>query len=185
MAQWPMAPRRPLIRAPAVPRRWLWSVRALQKGAVLARGVSFGARRAPWLTFDAVLAFGTGGKRAKMEQVGPCARRACRRFVRLKDGTVSVTAKRTTSGCIEITIAEDVQPEHTPPAGTFPLVSANVPSRMAVSNYYEHIPSSSRGLAMGVDAKSLKKYHGTPRNRSRASWSTSHIPSHIPPRAEI
>ena len=30
----------------------------------------------------------------------------------------------------------------TPPAGTFPLVSANVPSRiMVVSNYYEHFPS--------------------------------------------
>ena len=39
-----------------------------------------------------------------------------------------------------------------PPAGTFPLVSANVSSRMVVSNYYEHFSSSPRGLAMGVDA---------------------------------
>ena len=40
----------------------------------------------------------------------------------------------------------------TPPAGTFPLVSANVSSRMVVSDYYEHFLSSPRGLAMGVDA---------------------------------
>ena len=44
----------------------------------------------------------------------------------------------------------------TPPAGTFPLVSANVSSRMVVSNYYEHFSSSSRGLAMGVDAELLE-----------------------------
>ena len=44
----------------------------------------------------------------------------------------------------------------TPPAGTFPLVSANVSSRMVVSNYYEHFSSSPRGLAMGVDAESLE-----------------------------
>ena len=53
----------------------------------------------------------------------------------------------------------------TPPAGTFPLlVSANVPSRMVVSNYYEHISPSPRGLAMGVDAESSYNYHATPRN---------------------
>ena len=44
----------------------------------------------------------------------------------------------------------------TPPAGTFPLVSANVSSRMVVSNYYEHFSSSPRGLAMGVDAELLE-----------------------------
>ena len=44
----------------------------------------------------------------------------------------------------------------TPPAGTFKLVSANVSSRMVVSNYYEHFSSSSRGLAMGVDAELLE-----------------------------
>ena len=44
----------------------------------------------------------------------------------------------------------------TPPAGTFPLVSANVSSRMVVSNYYEHFSSTPRGLAMGVDASCLE-----------------------------
>ena len=44
----------------------------------------------------------------------------------------------------------------TPPAGTFPLVSANVSSRMVVSNSYEHFSSSPRGLAMGVDAELLE-----------------------------
>ena len=44
----------------------------------------------------------------------------------------------------------------TPPAGTFPLVSANVSSRMVVSNYYEHFSSSPRGLAIGVDAECLE-----------------------------
>ena len=40
----------------------------------------------------------------------------------------------------------------TPPAGTFPLVSATVSSRMVVSDYFGHFLSSPRGLAMGVDA---------------------------------
>jgi len=44
----------------------------------------------------------------------------------------------------------------TPPAGTFRLVSANVSSRMVVSNCYEHFSSSPRGLAMGVDAAWLE-----------------------------
>ena len=44
----------------------------------------------------------------------------------------------------------------TPPAGTFPLVSANVSSQMVVSNYYEHFSSSPRGLAIGVDAECLE-----------------------------
>ena len=35
-------------------------------------------------------------------------------------------------------------------------MSANVSSRMVVSNYYEHFSSSSRGLAMGVDAELLE-----------------------------
>ena len=48
------------------------------------------------------------------------------------------------------------------PAGTFPLVSANVSSRMVVSNYHEHISSSPRGLATGVDVESLE-----------LSWNTS------------
>ena len=50
----------------------------------------------------------------------------------------------------------------TPPAGTFPLVSANVSSRMVVSNYYEHFSSSPPAPArfghgsMGVDAERLE-----------------------------
>ena len=35
-------------------------------------------------------------------------------------------------------------------------MSANVSSRMVVSNYYEHFSSSPRGLAMGVDAELLE-----------------------------
>ena len=50
----------------------------------------------------------------------------------------------------------------TPPAGTFKLVSANVSSRMVVSNYYEHFSSSPRGLAIGVYAECLER-----------SWSNS------------
>ena len=50
-----------------------------------------------------------------------------------------------------------------PPAGTFPLVSANVPSRMVVSNYYEHFSSSPRGLAMGVDAECLELSWNNPK----------------------
>ena len=49
--------------------------------------------------------------------------------------------------------------------------SANVPSRMVVSNYYEHISSTPCGLAMGVDAESLE-----------LSWNTSKpTPCLIPP----
>ena len=44
----------------------------------------------------------------------------------------------------------------TPPAGTFPLVSANVSSRIVLSNYYEHFSSSPRGLAIGADAECLE-----------------------------
>ena len=45
----------------------------------------------------------------------------------------------------------------TPPAGAFPLVSANISSRMVVSNYYDHFSSSPRGLAMEVDAEWLER----------------------------
>ena len=51
----------------------------------------------------------------------------------------------------------------TPPAGTFPLVSANVSSRRVISNYFEHFSSSSRGLAMGVDAESLELSWNNPK----------------------
>ena len=51
----------------------------------------------------------------------------------------------------------------TPPAGTFPLVSENVSSRMVVSNYYEYFSSSPRGLAMGVDAEWLELSWNNPK----------------------
>ena len=44
----------------------------------------------------------------------------------------------------------------TPPAGTLPLVSANMSSRIVVTNYYQHFSSSPRGLAIGVDEECLE-----------------------------
>ena len=70
----------------------------------------------------------------------------------------------------------------TPPAGAFPLVSANVSSRMVVSNYYEHFSSSPRGLAIGADAECLELSIMEQLETNPVPLGTSHISSHIAPR---
>ena len=49
--------------------RWLWSVRALRKGAVLARGVSFDASRGSLLMRSWPLGLGGKGQNAKWNKL--------------------------------------------------------------------------------------------------------------------